>query len=91
MPTYEYQCRKCHHRFERFQSIKAAPLTVCEECGGTVDRLISAGGGLIFKGSGFYSTDHRSDSYVKQAKKENGAGATSKPEPSSASSSSPSD
>jgi putative FmdB family regulatory protein len=70
MPTYEYQCEKCGLLFEEYQSISAAPLTQCKKtgCGGTVKRLISLGGGFIFKGSGFYSTDYRSDSYKKQAK-----------------------
>ncbi len=80
MPTYEYRCKKCGNRFERYQSIKAAPLTECEKCGGSVERLISAGGGLIFKGSGFYVTDHRSESYKRQATKDNG-GSSSKSEP----------
>jgi len=78
MPTYEYKCVACGHRFERFQSMKADPLTECEECGGKVKRLISAGGGLIFKGSGFYATDHRSDSYKQQAKTDSDASSPSK-------------
>ena len=75
MPTYEYQCEKCGLLFEEYQSISAAPLTECRKpgCGGTVKRLISLGGGFIFKGSGFYSTDYRSDSYKKQAKAEGAA------------------
>jgi putative FmdB family regulatory protein len=68
MPTYEYECAKCGHRFDAFQSIKAAPLTKCPECKGRVKRLLSTGGGLLFKGSGFYATDYRSDSYKKAAK-----------------------
>ena len=70
MPTYEYECRKCGHRFEDFQSISADPLTECpvQGCEGRVQRLISGGGGLLFKGSGFYATDYRSDSYKKAAK-----------------------
>ena len=69
MPTYEYECEKCGLRFEEFQSITAEPLTKCknEACDGTVKRLFSAGGGFIFKGSGFYITDYRSDSYKKGA------------------------
>jgi putative FmdB family regulatory protein len=72
MPTYEYQCGKCSHQFEAFQSIKAEPLTKCEKkgCRGKVKRLISAGGGVIFKGSGFYITDYRSDNYKKGEKAE---------------------
>lgn len=83
MPTYEYQCRKCGIRFERFQSIKADPLTKCDECGGQVERLISAGGGLIFKGSGFYITDYRGEGYKSAAKKEAGGDSPSKSESSS--------
>ena len=78
MPTYEYVCEKCGHRFEKFQPISAAPLAICskELCAqqpwakGKVKRVISAGGGLIFKGSGFYATDYRSDKYKEAAKKE---------------------
>lgn len=70
MPTYEYECHKCGHQFEEFQSIAAEPLTKCPQkgCGGRVQRLISGGGGLLFKGSGFYATDYRSESYKKAAK-----------------------
>lgn len=59
MPTYEYACDDCKYEFEEFQSITAAPLTECPECKGRVRRLISAGNGLIFKGSGFYITDYK--------------------------------
>lgn len=66
MPTYEYVCRKCEHRFERFQSIMAGPIRKCPSCGkASVQRLVGAGAGIIFKGSGFYQTDYRSDSYKK--------------------------
>ena len=78
MPTYEYVCEKCGHEFEKFQSMAASPLKVCPEdkCGqkrwgkGSVKRAISGGAGLIFKGSGFYITDYRSDSYKEAAKKD---------------------
>ena len=72
MPTYEYECKKCSFQFEEFQSITAAPLKTCRKkgCRGRVRRLISSGGGLLFKGSGFYETDYRSDSYQKGAKAE---------------------
>jgi len=70
MPTYEYECKRCGVRFERFQSISEEPIKVCPECGGEVRRLISAGGGVIFKGSGFYATDYRSESYKRAEKKE---------------------
>jgi putative FmdB family regulatory protein len=74
MPTYEYRCESCGHRFEKFQSIKAAPLKACPACGkNTAKRLISAGGGIIFKGSGFYITDYRDASYKEKAKADSGA------------------
>jgi len=59
MPTYEYECKKCGKRFERYQSINARPLRKCPECDGRVRRIIGAGGGVIFKGSGFYETDYK--------------------------------
>ena len=58
MPTYEYECNECKHRFEEVQSIKAEPLKVCPECGGESRRLISGGTGFILKGPGFYKTDY---------------------------------
>lgn len=78
MPTYEYVCAKCGHDFETVQSIKAKPLTVCpkESCPktpwgkGKVKRAIVEGAGLIFKGSGFYITDYRSDKYKAAAQKD---------------------
>ncbi len=78
MPTYEYICDKCGHKFEQFQSISAAPLSTCpkELCAqktwgkGKVKRAISGGAGLIFKGSGFYITDYRSEKYKEAARKE---------------------
>ncbi len=71
MPTYEYECRNCGHAFERFQSMTARPIRTCPACRKrSVRRLIGVGAGLIFKGSGFYSTDYRSESYKKAAKKE---------------------
>jgi len=72
VPTYEYQCEKCSHRFEASQSIKDAPLAECPRCGGRIKRLIGGGVGFLFKGSGFYSTDYRSASYRKRAKEESG-------------------
>ena len=68
MPTYEYECSKCGHTFEAFQSIKAGALTKCPKCKGRVKRLLSTGGGLLFKGSGFYITDYRSESYKQAAR-----------------------
>jgi putative FmdB family regulatory protein len=78
MPTYEYFCQKCGCEFETFQSISAGPLRVCPEnlCPqkkwgrGRVKRKISAGAGLLFKGSGFYTTDYRSEGYKKSARTE---------------------
>lgn len=71
MPTYEYQCEACDHRFEEFQSMSAKPLRKCPECGKLkLKRLIGTGAGIIFKGSGFYQTDYRSDSYNKAAESE---------------------
>jgi putative FmdB family regulatory protein len=62
MPTYEYECTKCGHTFERFQSISDNPLSQCPKCRGAVRRLISGGMGVIFKGSGFYTTDNKKSS-----------------------------
>lgn len=81
MPTYEYICEKCGHHFDKFQSISAKPLEICPEplCAqkrwgkGHVKRAITGGGGLIFKGSGFYITDYRSEKYKEAAKKESSA------------------
>ena len=78
MPTYEYICSKCNHTFEHSQSIANEPLTICpkELCPqkrwgkGRVKRAIVGGAGLIFKGSGFYATDYRSENYKEGAKKE---------------------
>lgn len=78
MPTYEYACSKCKKSFEMFQSMKDDALTTCPESHcqmkrwgkGTVKRQIGAGAGLIFKGSGFYITDYRSEGYKQAAKKD---------------------
>ncbi len=80
MPTYEYRCENGHH-FEHFQRMSEAPLERCPQCGAAVERLLSAGAGLLFKGSGFYITDYRSESYKKAAEKDAG-GDKSKSEPS---------
>lgn len=69
MPTYQYLCNGCGHEFEKFQSIKANSLRKCPECRKMqLNRLIGAGGGIIFKGSGFYQTDYRTESYKADAK-----------------------
>jgi len=85
MPTYEYECQKCGNIFDEFQSITAPPVAVCpkEGCGGEAKRRFSPGAGFIFKGSGFYCTDYRSESYKKSAK----ADSTSTTTPSSGASS----
>jgi putative FmdB family regulatory protein len=59
MPTYEYECRSCQHRFEKFQSMSEDPVRVCPVCGGSVRRVIGGGMGIIFKGPGFYVTDSK--------------------------------
>lgn len=75
MPNYDYECQKCGDRFEVFQSMNDAKLTDCpgEACEGQVKRLLGTGGGIIFKGSGFYQTDYRSSSYQAGAKAESSA------------------
>lgn len=72
MPTYEYECTKCGHLFERFQPITSKPVSTCPKCRGKVKRLISGGSGLIFRGSGFYITENRSASYKEKARSEGG-------------------
>ena len=68
MPTYDYSCDACNHEFEVFESITAEPQKKCPKCKkNKLRRLFGAGGGLIFKGSGFYQTDYRPDSYKKAA------------------------
>ena len=76
MPTYDYECGACEHRFELFQSITAKPVKKCPVCGKLkVRRLIGTGAGVIFKGSGFYCTDYRGKDYKEAAKKDSGGGA----------------
>ena len=91
MPTYQVHCEKCGHQFEQVQPISARSLSVCprEHCAqkhwgkGKVKRAISGGGGLLFKGSGFYTTDYRSEKYKEAAKKDSApataSGADTKP------------
>lgn len=68
MPTYDYKCNACDHRFEQFQSMKDKNLRKCPRCGkNALERLIGTGAAVIFKGSGFYQTDYRSESYKKAA------------------------
>jgi putative FmdB family regulatory protein len=87
MPTYGYKCQKCAHEFEVRQSIADAPLSVCpkENCGqkkwgrGKVTRGVGGGAGLLFKGSGFYITDYRSDKYKQAAKSDSAPAKDSTP------------
>jgi len=72
MPTYEYKCNSCSNRFEVLQKIIDNPLRKCPKCGNKIKRLIGSGSGIIFKGSGFYATDYRSESYKKREKEEIG-------------------
>ena len=89
MPTYEYVCEKCGHEFEAVRSMSAKPLRICpkEFCArkkwgrGRVKKKISAGGGLLFKGSGFYITDYRSEGYKQAAKKDSAAPAGGETKP----------
>ncbi len=69
MPTYEYHCDACEHNFDEFQSINDKPLKKCPKCGKPkLRRVFGAGAAIIFKGSGFYQTDYRSESYKAAAK-----------------------
>src|SRR5437899_3226759 len=69
MPTYEYECDACEHNFDEFQSINDKPLKKCPKCGkNKLRRVFGAGAAILFKGSGFYQTDYRSESYQKAAK-----------------------
>lgn len=83
MPTYEYECAKCHKPHEAYQAITAKPLTKCPrpKCGGKLKRMMGSGSGFLFKGQGFYITDYRSKSYQDAKKRD---------QPSSSSPSSPS-
>lgn len=77
MPTYGYRCEACRHEFEEFQLITAKPLKKCPSCGKTrLIRLLGTGGAILFKGSGFYITDYRSESYKKAATSDSKDGAS---------------
>lgn len=76
MPTYEYRCAN-GHAFEQFQRMSEDPIDTCPQCGAPAERLLSPGAGLLFKGSGFYITDYRSDSYKKAAEKDSGSSSKS--------------
>ena len=78
MPTYEYECEACGHRFELFQSINDGVKRKCPKCGRVkLRRLIGAGAAVLFRGSGFYQTDYRSPEYHRRAKEETAASSTS--------------
>jgi putative FmdB family regulatory protein len=85
MPNYDYSCEKCHKTFEFFQSMKDEPLKTCPQSAcckkpwgkGKVKRQIGTGAGLIFKGSGFYITDYRSDNYKSGAKSDSASASDS--------------
>ena len=80
MPTYDYYCTECDYETEAFHAMSAAPLKDCPACGKpALKRKIGTGAGLIFKGSGFYETDYRSESYQKSAKAEKSGGGEAKP------------
>ena len=71
MPTYDYKCNECNHTFELYQHITENPVKKCPACGKLkARRIIGSGGAVIFKGSGFYQTDYRSEEYKSKAKKE---------------------
>jgi putative FmdB family regulatory protein len=73
MPTYDYKCGACGHEFELFQYISEGVKRKCPECGRhRLRRLFGTGGAVVFKGSGFYQTDYRSEHYKKQAREDNG-------------------
>jgi putative FmdB family regulatory protein len=82
MPTYDYVCDACKHQFELFQSIKAEPKRKCPECGRLkLRRLIGPGAAIVFKGSGFYKTDYRSESYKKDAAADKSSGTSGEAKP----------
>ena len=88
MPTYEYECTKCAHLFEAYQSMVDAPLKKCPKCSGKVKRLIGTGAGILFKGKGFYQTDYRSTAYHSSAKADSASSSASASTSSTSSSSS---
>jgi len=77
MPTYQYRCPHCEHEFSVFQSITDDPVDKCPQCGKKPRRIITGGAGFLLKGSGFYTTDYRSESYKAAAKKEQEAAKSS--------------
>ncbi|HEY3968512.1 MAG TPA: zinc ribbon domain-containing protein [Planctomycetaceae bacterium] len=92
MPTYDYVCKACGNAWDEFQSMTAKPTKKCPKCGkAKAERIIGSGAGIIFKGSGFYQTDYRSDSYKKSADADSKSSSSSKSESKSDSKSSSSD
>jgi putative FmdB family regulatory protein len=77
MPTYEYRCPECGTDFEKFQKMSDEPVAECPACGAAAQRRLSAGAGLLFKGSGFYITDYRGEGYKKAAQAEGGGSPSS--------------
>ncbi|MCX7848564.1 MAG: zinc ribbon domain-containing protein [bacterium] len=91
MPTYEYECQKCHHVFEMFQGITDAPVRRCPQCKGNVRRLLGTGAAVMFKGTGFYETDYKRKTSAPartESRSETTSGTSSTPGSSSASSTS---
>jgi putative FmdB family regulatory protein len=81
MPTYDYECTACGYNFEVFQKISDTPLTECPQCKKRVKRLIGGGTGIIFKGSGFYTTDYKKSSINTSTAGGNGKEKTTKTTP----------
>jgi putative FmdB family regulatory protein len=81
MPTYEYRCPACGTDFEKFQKMSEPPVAPCPSCGADAERRMSAGAGLLFKGSGFYITDYRGEGYKKAAEADKGGGGAASPAP----------
>ncbi|HEX6747601.1 MAG TPA: FmdB family zinc ribbon protein [Longimicrobium sp.] len=77
MPTYDYRCPECGTEFEKFQKMSDEPVAECPSCGASSQRLLSAGAGLLFKGSGFYITDYRGEGYKKAAEADKGGSSSS--------------
>ncbi|MCM8766753.1 MAG: zinc ribbon domain-containing protein [Candidatus Omnitrophica bacterium] len=71
MPTYEYECKNCGYKFEKFQKMTEDPLKICPQCKNqSLRRLVGIGGGIIYKGPGFYTTEYRSEEYKRKQKEE---------------------
>lgn len=79
MPTYEYECTSCGHRFEHFQAMSDKHLEKCPKCKKKLRRLIGNGAGIIFKGPGFYATDYRKPSYKEREKQDKPSSCNSAP------------